>query len=540
MADVKKILVVDDHFEMLEFLQSMLELSEYDYDVLAVPSAEEGMLELGRTEFDLLITDIRLPGMSGFEFVRRARRRLQNQSVPVIMMTAHSSEEGRKEAEELGVVHYFMKPFADTDEVLTAVNSVLYGPPPKAEVSVADVSHIDISLPASVKKRLHALTVDTSAALILLVTRYGQMLLQTGAIRDVNTQQMAAIIASNLTNSKQLTQQLGGDVITTIQYHAGDRLEMYTANIGHDYFLSIIFDVQVRRGRFGTIWVFTQRAIKDLQPVLPALPTSKSAAPAPAAPAQKVIKQPPPPRSRRKKRAAKSSSSRPSKARPSYTAPRERPSYTAPKERPSYPKERPSYTPSPTKPSKPKKRRRPLYNLDSASAGNIERAAKLPPKDAPPKKNVPKPSAPPPPSFFVDGDQDAASSNDNEAAAIGIDDLKALLGESTNNDLADLLVGDVPDDDAISFGDEVNTGSLPPLETKSMSFAEAQKLGLVGGAILPKADIADDPLAAIADSAPADEVDLDDFWNTAVSTTEKKTNSGGLSLEEARRQGLIP
>ncbi len=533
MADVKKILVVDDHFEMLEFLQSMLELSEYDYDVLAVPSAEEGMLELGRTEFDLLITDIRLPGMSGFEFVRRARRRLRNQSVPVIVMTAHSSDEGRKEADELGVLHYFMKPFADTDEVLTAVNSVLYGPPSKAEVSVTDVSHIDISLPASVKKRLHALTVDTSAALILLVTRYGQMLLQTGAIRDVNTQQMAAIISSNLTNSKQLTQQLGGDVITTIQYHAGDRLEMYTANIGHDYFLSIIFDVQVRRGRFGTIWVFTQRAIKDLQPVLPALPTSKSVAPVAAAPVQKVVKQPPPPRSRRKKRATKSSSPRPSKARPSYTAPRERPSYTAPRERPSY-------TPPPTKPSKPKERRRPLYNLNSASAGNIERAARIPPKDAPPKKKVPKPSAPPPPSFFVDGDQDAASSNDNEAAAMGIDDLKALLGESTGNDLADLLVGDVPDDDAISFGDEVNTGSLPSLETKSMSFAEAQKLGLIGGAILPKVDIADEPLAAIADSAPADEVDLDDFWNTAVSTIEEKSNSGGLSLEEARRQGLIP
>ncbi|MFQ5435503.1 MAG: hypothetical protein ACE5FD_11560, partial [Anaerolineae bacterium] len=53
MADVKKILVVDDHFEMLELLRSMLESSDQDYEVLAVPSAEEGLLELRRTNFDL-------------------------------------------------------------------------------------------------------------------------------------------------------------------------------------------------------------------------------------------------------------------------------------------------------------------------------------------------------------------------------------------------------------------------------------------------------------------------------------------------------
>ena len=54
MADVKQILVVDDHFEMLEMLRSMLEISSKDHQVLAVPSAEEGLLELRLTSFDLL------------------------------------------------------------------------------------------------------------------------------------------------------------------------------------------------------------------------------------------------------------------------------------------------------------------------------------------------------------------------------------------------------------------------------------------------------------------------------------------------------
>jgi CheY-like chemotaxis protein len=71
MEEVKQILVVDDYFQMLEFLRSVLEFSHHEYQVLAVPSAEEGLLELRRTEFDLVITDVRLPGMSGFDRVRK-------------------------------------------------------------------------------------------------------------------------------------------------------------------------------------------------------------------------------------------------------------------------------------------------------------------------------------------------------------------------------------------------------------------------------------------------------------------------------------
>src|SRR5690606_36923884 len=124
MADAKQILVVDDHFEMLEFLRSMLELSNQDCEVLAVPSAEEGLLELRRAQFDLLITDVRLPGMSGFDLVRRVKA--LGRDIPVIMITAYSSNQGRKEAADLGVYRYFQKPL-DTDSVLTAVHTALHG-----------------------------------------------------------------------------------------------------------------------------------------------------------------------------------------------------------------------------------------------------------------------------------------------------------------------------------------------------------------------------------------------------------------------------
>lgn len=268
MADVKKVLVVDDHFEMLELLRSMLELSNEECEVLAVPSAEEGMLELRRTPFDLVITDVRLPGMSGFDLVRRMQR--LKRETPVIMITAYTSSEGQKEANELGVLQYFSKPL-DTDAVLLAVQMVLHGKPPALPVSVEEFPG-ETAVSEDVRKRLKTLQTDTGATGLMLSTLEGKLIFQISSDRPANLTDLSEVLAQNIKNSFALAGYLVTDAPNTIQYHAGDKVELYCANIGQRYFLTIFFDVQSRRGRIGTIWVFTQRAIKDLLALLPGEP----------------------------------------------------------------------------------------------------------------------------------------------------------------------------------------------------------------------------------------------------------------------------
>jgi CheY-like chemotaxis protein len=270
MANVKKILVVDDHFEMLEFLRSMLEMSGHDYEVLAVPSAEEGFLELQRTNFDLLITDVRLPGMSGFELIRRVRR--VRPDMAVIMLTAYSTAQGKKEAEELGVLRYFAKPL-DTEAMLTAVHTALYGE--AGDEGVAEAAPVrapanrPLSLSLRVQHRLDSLRADTGASGLVLANLDGKILYRAGSKSvSIDLDQLVAVVARNIENGFGLAQALGGKVPFTIQYHAGDQYELYNANIGRDYFITMYFDVAARRGRIGTIWVFAQRAIKELFPLL--------------------------------------------------------------------------------------------------------------------------------------------------------------------------------------------------------------------------------------------------------------------------------
>ena len=88
---VRKILIIDDHYEVQDFLRSLLELASDDFQVESVPSAEEGWLELLRVRFDLLITDLRLPGMNGFELIRMAQKRFP--ALPIILITGSVSSE---------------------------------------------------------------------------------------------------------------------------------------------------------------------------------------------------------------------------------------------------------------------------------------------------------------------------------------------------------------------------------------------------------------------------------------------------------------
>ncbi|MCP5095637.1 MAG: response regulator [Chloroflexi bacterium] len=265
MADVKQILVVDDHFEMLEFLRSMLEVSNQDYEVLAVPSAEEGLFELQRSQFDLIITDVRLPGMSGFDLVRRVQT--LDHGTPIIMITAYSSTQGQKEADSLGVYRYFKKPL-DTDDMLTAVHAALHGESVELVVESKLDANSTIAITGNIEKRLETLRADTGAMCLTLTTVAGDVVFTGGRTHRLDIPSLAEIVARNIRDSYLLAETMGSKSPFTLQYHAGESIELYCANVGRQYFLTMFFETASRRGRIGTIWVFTQRAIKELVTLL--------------------------------------------------------------------------------------------------------------------------------------------------------------------------------------------------------------------------------------------------------------------------------
>jgi DNA-binding NtrC family response regulator len=111
------VLVVDDEKNMRLSLQTML--GDEGFSVEAVESAEEGLTRLGTDDFFMVITDARLGGMSGYEFLQNIHAR--RPELPVLMITAYATPKLAVEAIKSGAMDYLAKPF-EPEELLHAVS----------------------------------------------------------------------------------------------------------------------------------------------------------------------------------------------------------------------------------------------------------------------------------------------------------------------------------------------------------------------------------------------------------------------------------
>ena len=114
------ILVVDDEDSMREMLRILL--GKEGYEVATARSAADAMQALSGRSFDLVLSDIRMPGLTGIDLLRRIRE--DDLDTEAILMTAYASTESAVEALKLGAFDYVTKPF-QVDELLHAVRSAL-------------------------------------------------------------------------------------------------------------------------------------------------------------------------------------------------------------------------------------------------------------------------------------------------------------------------------------------------------------------------------------------------------------------------------
>ena len=129
MTDNKRILVIDDEQDLCEILQFNLNAAGYRADV--VYSSEEAISK-GIGQYDLLLLDVMMPGLSGFELAQRLKVDEQTAHIPVIFITAKDTEDDTLQGFGLGADDYVTKPFS-VREVVARVNAVLKRAQPQAK-----------------------------------------------------------------------------------------------------------------------------------------------------------------------------------------------------------------------------------------------------------------------------------------------------------------------------------------------------------------------------------------------------------------------
>lgn len=118
----KKILVIDDTEFMVKLITDILKAA--DYDVVSASSGMEGLLKVRSEKPDLVILDVVMPGMDGFEVCKILRDDESNNLMPIIMLTAQDDEDNKLTGLELGADDYIIKPF-NPRELLSRVKNTL-------------------------------------------------------------------------------------------------------------------------------------------------------------------------------------------------------------------------------------------------------------------------------------------------------------------------------------------------------------------------------------------------------------------------------
>lgn len=114
-----KILVVDDDPTLLRFLQDFLR--EEKYSVIAAANGNEALRQAYREHPDLVVLDVMMPGMDGFELTRIVR---ETRETPILLLTARGEAEDRIRGLSLGADDYLAKPF-EPEELVLRINAIL-------------------------------------------------------------------------------------------------------------------------------------------------------------------------------------------------------------------------------------------------------------------------------------------------------------------------------------------------------------------------------------------------------------------------------
>jgi two-component system, chemotaxis family, chemotaxis protein CheY len=119
----KKILVVDDYSINRSITRTYLLLQGFDVD--SVEDGAKGLELVKKNKYDLIITDIEMPNMNGYEFLTSIRQNSLNKTTPVIMLSTLDKIEDINRAKRLGANFYIVKPI-DDDKLKFALDSLKF------------------------------------------------------------------------------------------------------------------------------------------------------------------------------------------------------------------------------------------------------------------------------------------------------------------------------------------------------------------------------------------------------------------------------
>jgi CheY-like chemotaxis protein len=203
-----RILIVDDQHEVRRMLAAGVRTLGPQYEVLDVPSAEEALLISTRLRVDLMVSDVRLPGISGLELIQKVRKR--SPEAKIFLITGIDDPNVRRQVTQAAVEAYFFKPVS-VSAFLNAVEQCLNPAGDTSPAQRSDQQLLEASPPAAptMAERLADLRQELQAFAVVLIDDQGQPLGQAGDLAELDWDVFLAALLPAISANRKLVYTLG-------------------------------------------------------------------------------------------------------------------------------------------------------------------------------------------------------------------------------------------------------------------------------------------------------------------------------------------
>jgi len=262
---MSRILIVEDQRDVRRMLRAGIETLDPDIRIVDVPSGEEAMLLIAVQPFDLVIIDVRLPGISGLELKKRAR--YQNPDLKLVLITGVTDPEVRQEVAKAGADAYFFKPL-EMNAFLEAIERFLdlevEVQPAKTAEQEQQIAEVNLS------ERLSGLRQALNAISVLLLDDRGIVMAGAGDIPGPNIEShLVPALMSAFSAASKVSHFLGKDMPENVLFFAGDRYDLHLAQIGQNMALLVVTSsAGVEKSFYTQVRSEIPEAIDDLVKIL--------------------------------------------------------------------------------------------------------------------------------------------------------------------------------------------------------------------------------------------------------------------------------
>ena len=263
--EAKNILVVDDAVQVTKTLADVLGVG--GYRVRTAPSGERALQMLESDNFDLVITDLKMPGMSGMDLTQAIFTR--SPGLPVIILSGYGDLDNVISALRSGVTDFIKKPFS-ADEVLSVVERAIGKNRARVSSVAKQVAKGErpprmYNFPAreleQVESALTRLRAQAGAETAMLIEETGYIIAAKGLTSDIERDKLTTSIIDLRANASSLATMLGEQQDFAMTFMEGQRVSLYTTAVGRGLYLVIIAS---KSSKQGVVWLYAKEAATEI------------------------------------------------------------------------------------------------------------------------------------------------------------------------------------------------------------------------------------------------------------------------------------